>query len=218
MLRVPWAFLVFGSISVAGMLSVLAVSTAALRDFIPPKNVSFVMAMYAAMNGVGRILGFSYQYILPADSEISYTFLTTCGVSVLVFGALLHVLREPEATEGSVKYLRYKSGRSGESAWNDAYAGYFAPLVNKDFAIIAGARVFYYMHFAGESMLLYFYRDGLGFGEKESIGLLAAMGLVTCASYILLAPVVMWLTRTVGRFFFSMYQGIDVSGGELAKI
>ena len=183
------------------------------RDFIPPNKTAYVAGMYAAMTGLGRILGFAYQY-LDIATEVSYTFLTTAGVSVFIFAIYMYVLKEPEATEGSVKYLQYKSGRKGHSAWNDAYAGYLAPLVNKDFAIIAAARVFYYMHFAGESMLLFYYRDGLGLKQTDSRALLAAMGLVTCASYILLAPLVGWMTRTVEflglGFFFAFGELILV--------
>lgn len=109
------------------------------------------------------------------------------GVIVLVMAAVLLVLKEPVATEGSVEYLHKKAGRKGEDIVDDAYAGYWAPLLNRDFRTIAVARIFYFVHFAGEGMLLYFFRDGLNLKETESRYTLASMGLVTCGVIIVAA-------------------------------
>ena len=48
-------------VSVCGILSLTAVSHAVLKDFTPPSYIPTVTGSFAAMTGLGRILGFVYQ-------------------------------------------------------------------------------------------------------------------------------------------------------------
>ena len=102
--KVAWLFLVSGGLAVAGMLAMLAVTNSMLREFVPPVKVPMVMACYAAQTGFGRLCGFLYQIVLP-HSDAMYTFLVGIAVFGLAGACVLALVREPEATPGSVRYV-----------------------------------------------------------------------------------------------------------------